>query len=291
MPNLPSLNALRAFDYAAKYESVTQAADALHVTHGAVSRQLKQLETQLGVALFNRQGRQLTLTPAGEQLHASTQTAFAELEKGCATIQHSERERPFVLKCPGSFLARWFIPRLSQLERDCPQLDLHLSASDTAAWPLNPGVDAWLCYARPPWPDDAEVVALMAERIGPVMRAELAQQVDIDDPASVQSQVLLHTASRSQAWQEWFRWQGIAAEPPVGQQFEHLNYMLEAAMVGLGVAIAPETLVRDDIANGRLVAPWGFVETDAQLTLWFASGGMRPSGEDLLHWLKQQLQA
>src|SRR5690242_8960386 len=125
--DLPSLNALRAFEATARLSSVSAAAAELHVTHGAVSRQLRVLEEALGQPLFARHGRGLVLTAAGRQLHEGTGTAFEQLRDTWARLGH-DTDRALVLGCPGSLLARWMIPRLERLRHDLPALRLHLSA-------------------------------------------------------------------------------------------------------------------------------------------------------------------
>ena len=126
--DLPPLNALRAFEATARLNSVSQAAEQLHVTHGAVSRQLKVLEEHLGVSLFVKEGRGLKLTDAGVRLRDASAEAFERLREVCAQITQSSADAPFVLGCSGSLLARWFIPRLGRLNADLPDLRLHLSA-------------------------------------------------------------------------------------------------------------------------------------------------------------------
>ncbi|MBB3139469.1 LysR family transcriptional regulator [Halomonas organivorans] len=291
---LPSLNALRAFDETARTLSVTRAAEALHVTHGAVSRQLKQLEEQLGVALFRRQGRGLSLTQDGELLRASTSQAFERLGQACTQLRRRASEAPLVLGCPGSFLARWFIPRLDRLKAQCPELNLHLTADEEVAGRLGTDVDAVLRFAEPPWPDDMRVVELAPERIGPVLAPELLDAPSHippgHDTAALTSLPMLHTQSRPQAWSQWFAAQGLdPATMRHDQSFEHLHYMLEAALVGLGVAIAPSYLVEEDLRTGRLVAPWGFIETPARLGLWLPPGAPRRDIERLVEWLAQEL--
>lgn len=286
---LPSLNALRAFDETARTLSVTRAAEALHVTHGAVSRQLKQLEAQLGVTLFRRQGRGLALTQEGELLRASTSQAFERLGQACTQLRRRASEAPLVLGCPGSFLARWFIPRLDRLKAQCPELNLHLTADEEVAGRLGTEVDAVLRFAEPPWPDDVRVVELAPERMGPVLAPE---RLDVPDPATAHltSLPMLHTQSRPQAWSQWFAAQGLdPAAMRHDQSFEHLHYMLEAALVGLGVAIAPSYLVEEDLRTGRLIAPWGFIETPARLGLWLPPGAPRRDLARLVAWLTREL--
>lgn len=287
---LPPLNALRAFEATARLASVSLAARELHVTHGAVSRQLRTLEEALGRPLFVRQGRGLALTPAGEQLHQDAGKVFEQLRQGWTRLRRSEAERPLVLGCPGSLLARWVIPRLQRLQRDLPTLKLHLSAQETPLDPALPGVDAALLLAEPPWPAAWHVYELAPERIGPVLapHGEAAARLDGQPPRALADEPLLHTASRPQAWPQWAQAQGMdPARLHFGQGFEHLYYLLEAALAGLGVAIAPQQLVADDLAAGRLRAPWGFVPTRGAWVLACARPDTRTQA--LADWLRAAL--
>ncbi|QKE65115.1 LysR family transcriptional regulator [Aquipseudomonas campi] len=289
---LPPLNALRAFEVAARLQSVSQAADELSVTHGAVSRQIRVLEEQLGVALFSKDGRGVKLTDAGIRLRDAAGEAFERLRTTCAELKQQQVDAPFVLGCPGSLLARWFIPRLDRLNRELPELRLQLSASEGELDPRRPGVDATLCFAEPPWPADMQVFELAAERIGPVLSPRSPRFADLAQaPAgALLGEPLLHTVSRPQAWPQWARAQQLdATRLQLGQGFEHLYYLLEAAAAGLGVAIAPQQLVADDLAGGRLLAPWGFVETPARLALWVPARTRDSRAERLAEWLREEL--
>ncbi|MNZ95316.1 Glycine cleavage system transcriptional activator [compost metagenome] len=286
------MNALRTFEAAARLQSISRAADELHVTHGAVSRQVRLLEEELGVALFSKDGRGVKLTDAGQRLRDATGDAFERLRGVCADLQKRSEDAPFVLGCPGSLLARWFIPRLDRLNRELPELRLQLSASEGELDPRRPGVDATLCFAEPPWPSDMRVIELVAESIGPVLSPRYARYDALVSaaPAVLLGEALLHTVSRPQAWPQWAAAQGLAAERlRLGQGFEHLYYLLEAAVAGLGVAIAPQQLVADELASGRLVAPWGFVETPARLALWVPARQLDRRAERLALWLRQEL--
>lgn len=292
--DLPPLNALRAFEATARLGSVSRAAAELHVTHGAVSRQLRTLEEHLGVALLAKEGRGVKLTDAGQRLAAVAGEAFDALREVCFELREGREQAPFVLGCPGSLLARWFIPRLDRLQRDLPQLRLQLSASEGELDPRRPGLDATLWFAAPPWPADMQVFELAAERIGPVLSARHARYAALREapPGALLGEPLLHTASRPQAWPQWARAQGLdPAGLVLGQGFEHLYYLLEAAVAGLGVAIAPELLVADDLAAGRLEAPWGFVETPARLALWVPARGGDRRAVELAAWLRAELAA
>lgn len=291
---LPPLNALRAFEAVARLGSLKRAADELHVTHGAISRQLRALEETLGVALLQKEGRGVKLTDAGRRLGEASGEAFARLRGACDELRRDTAEAPFVLGCPGSLLARWFIPRLDRLNRDLPELRLQLSASEGELDPRRPGLDATLWYAEPPWPADMQVFELDAERIGPVLSPHHPRCAALRalPAAALLDEPLLHPASRPQAWPSWAHQQGLEpARLRLGQSFEHLYFLLEAALTGLGVAIAPQQLVADDLASGRLLAPWGFVETSARLALWVPMRRVGRRAERLAEWLRAELHA
>jgi len=291
-PELPPLNALRAFEAAARLGSISLAGAELFVTHSAVSRQIRALEEQLGVTLFVKDGRGVKLTDAGMRLREVSGDAFARIRSVCGDLQRQTQNAPFVLACPGSLLARWFIPRLDRLNRDLPELRLQLSASDGEPDPMRAGVDATLCFATPPWPAGLQVDELAPERIGPVIspRHPRFDQLSKATPAALLAEELLHTTSRPQAWPQWLRLcQLDQGALQLGQGFEHLYYLLEAAVAGLGIAIAPQQLVADDLAAGRLAAPWGFVESPARLSFWSRSANPDPRSRQLLVWLRQQL--
>ncbi|VXB52778.1 HTH-type transcriptional regulator TrpI [Pseudomonas sp. 8BK] len=291
--DLPPLNALRAFEAAARLNSISQAANELHVTHGAVSRQVRSLEEHLGVALFSKEGRGLKLTDSGIRLRDVSAELFNRLRSTCAELQQGQADAPFVLACPGSLLARWFIPRLDRLNRELPELRLQLSASEGDLDPRRSGVDATLWFAEPPWPADMQVYELTVERIGPVLSPRYAQFAALHQApaAALLGEPLLHTSSRPQAWPSWAASNGLDASAlKLGQGFEHLYYLLEAAAAGLGVAIAPQQLVADDLTGGRLVAPWGFVETSARLSLWVPARRLDKRAQLLAEWLRHELQ-
>jgi DNA-binding transcriptional LysR family regulator len=290
--DLPPLNALRAFEAAARLRSISKAGDELSVTHGAISRQIRVLEEELGMALFAKDGRGIKLTDAGVRLRDASGEAFERLRATCADLKRQIEDRPFVLGCPGSLLARWFIPRLDRLGRELPELRLQLSTSQGELDPRSPNVDATLLFAEPPWPADMQVFELASECIGPVLSPRYARFAELHAaPAqSLLDESLLHTASRPQAWPQWARAQGLEEKPlHLGQGFEHLYYLLEAAVAGLGVAIAPQQLVADDLAAGRLVAPWGFVDTPARLALWVPTRRNDRRAERLAEWLRGEL--
>jgi DNA-binding transcriptional LysR family regulator len=294
MRDLPSLNALRAFEVTARLGSVGRAAEALHVTHGAISRQLRVLEEALGQPLFIRQGRGVVLTHIGEQLRDRVSDAFELLREGWADLQRGREDAPFVLGCAGSLLARWIIPRLERLERDLPTLRLHVSPEEEPLAPRHTEPDAALALAAPPWPAGWQVHVLAPERIGPVVSPRHAglERLLERGASALLDEALLHTSSRPQAWPAWALASGIPVESlHYGQGFTHLFYLLEAAVAGLGIAIAPAQLVQDDIDAGRLVAPLGFKQTDASWILATPSRKADGRVNALAEWMRRALRA
>ena len=288
---LPSLNALRAFEAAARLGSVSQAAGELHVTHGAVSRHIRALEDALGRPLFVRDGRGLALTSDGQRLRDSAGEAFGVLQAGWTALQRGPRAAALVLGCPGSLLARWVIPRLERLAADLPDLTLHLSAQEGSIDLAAAGLDAALLLGEAPWPAGWQVWPLAPERIGPVLSPRHARFDVLRDgpPRALLDEPLLHTASRPQAWPRWLASQQLADAPHLGTGFDHLTYLLEAAVAGLGVAIAPRELVQADLDSGRLVAPWGFADTGGTWALCAARGNPDARIPLLADWLRRDL--
>ena len=290
--DLPSLNALRAFEAAARLLSVSKAGEELHVTHGAISRQIRALEEELGIRLVSKDGRGIKLTDAGMRLRDAAGETFERLRLVCAELKRQTQDAPFVLGCPGSLLARWFIPRLDRLNRELPERRLQLSTSHGELDPRSPQVDATLLFAEPPWPADMQVFELAAERIGPVLSPRYARFAELHraPAAALLGEPLLYTSSRPQAWPNWAAGNALdSGALRYGQGFEHLYYLLEAAAAGLGVAIAPQQLVADDLAAGRLLAPWGFVETPARLALWQPLRNRDQRAAQLARWLVAEL--
>ena len=240
--DLPPLNALKAFEASARLQSITLAAKELHVTHGAVSRQVKQLEEHLGIALLSKDGRGIKLTDAGTRLYKASNEAFSQIHLSCVDIRRQTQQAPFVLACPGSLLARWLIPRLEQLQHDLPDLRLQVITSTGDDNTLQQSdADASLVFLDQACPDTMHAYILDTERIGPVLSPlyQQASKLRTATAAQLLNAPLLFTHSRPQAWPQWAQAQQLAiTDLRYAQGFEHLYYLLEAAVAGLGVAMA-----------------------------------------------------
>jgi len=291
LAQLPSLNALKAFLAVAEQGSITTASHTLNVTHGAVSRQIKQLEEQLGLALISKQGRGIKLTDAGQQLYSECSPALAAIAQSCQQLKQLNQDKPIVLACSGSILARWLIPRLHQLQQDLPELALQLITSSDDENPQQQGADASLLFTESGIAESTNQFVLDHERIGPVVSPKFAEQHQlIGSPiARILDFAVLHTESRPQAWPDWAAQQLNGQSVQLGQGFAHLYYLLEAITAGMGIGIAPQQLVHADIQQGRLVAPWGFVSTSALLCLKLHNPQQNKAIKMLAQWLAKHL--
>ena len=267
---LPPLKALPAFEEAARHLSFSAAARELNLTHGAISRQMKSLETHLGVRLFRRLNRRVELTDAGAAFLPAARTALDVVEASAARLSAATRQGPLVVSCLPTFMMRWLIPRLYDFNARHPAIDVRLSASSAAVDFARQGVDVAIRIGVGPWPDGIETHAFMNEEIGPVCSPALAERGKLRRPSDLGQHTLLHTETRADAWADWLaRSKTTNIEAAKGQRFEHFYFLLEAAVAGLGIAVAPKPLVMEDLKLGRLVAPFGFVKSGRQYCLLY----------------------
>ena len=267
---LPPLKALPAFEEAARHLSFSAAARELNLTHGAISRQMKSLETHLGVRLFRRLSRRLELTDAGTTFLPAARTALDVVEASAARLTAGSRHGPLVVSCLPTFMMRWLIPRLYDFKARHPAIDVRLSASSAAVDFARDGIDVAIRVGVAPWPEGVEAHAFMNEEIGPVCSPALVARRKLRRPADLRHHTLLHTETRADAWSDWLaRSKTSDIDASQGQRFEHFYFLLEAAVAGLGVALAPRPLVMEDLRLGRLVAPFGFTRSRRQYCLLY----------------------
>lgn len=256
MRKLPSLNALRAFEAAGRHGRMTLAADELHVTHSAISRQVQHLEDLLGVALFAGPKNRMQLTEAGSTLLAGLSLAFDQMDMAVRSVADTA-DGPLDVSCPGTFTMRWLIPRLYRFSDAHPDIEVRLSASSLPVDFQRDAFDVAIRASQGPWPDDAEVIELFPERIGPVISPKLHDRHGGD----IEKLTLLHTSSRRHAWRVWAEKAGRDVPDDDGVEYEHFYFMIEAALSGLGMCIAPWPMVADELGSGRLIAPYGFIDS------------------------------
>jgi LysR family glycine cleavage system transcriptional activator len=251
---LPSLNALRAFEAAARHLSLTLAGRELHVTQSAVSHQVQNLEDELGVELFRRLPRSLLLTPAGEALATAARDAFGRIEDAARAVDR--RAARLCVSVLPSFAALWLVPRLKRFRASWPRLDLRIHSSREPCDFARDGVDVAIRYGRGGW-KGLRSEELFSEAIFPVCSPRIARS--LRSPSDLRRQVLLHDEVRAAhgGWPEWLRAAGAAGvDARRGTIFTDAHLMLQAAADGQGVALARSALAAGDLTAGRLVRPF-----------------------------------
>lgn len=283
---LPPLNALRAFEAAARLGRMTVAAEELSVTPGAISRQVRQLEQALGVALFEGAKNKPQLTAAGASLWPALSAALDQMEAAVREVRSGEAGTLDVC-CFSTFTVKWLIPRLYGFHALHPDTEVRLSAAEHAPDLDRDRYDLVITVAERASQASAGLLPLFVERLGPVMASALAEKAAVRRPEDLAGLPLLHTRTRPDAWQMWCASRGIAPAAQAGPAFEHYYFTLEAAVGGLGVCIAPWHLVMDDLRAGRLVAPLGFEESAYQYVA-MRRAGPHARLDSFCGWLQQQ---
>jgi DNA-binding transcriptional LysR family regulator len=286
---LPSLNALRAFEAFARHGRMTLAADELCVTHGAISRQIRQLEDQLGVALTEGPRSRLRMTEAGLKLAQALSPAFDQIE---AAVPRPPQvgPRPLVVSCLPTFGMKWLIPRLPRFQTAHPEIPLRVVESNGPFDFRADGVDLAIRMRTPgdSRSPDSVVTPFMDHHHGPVMSPELAAAGEAS-LSRICALPRLHTRTFPESWADWARKvTPVLPEPVSEQEFDHYFYMLEAAAAGLGVAIGPWAFVQRDLASGRLVAPLGFVAGQATVVALTPLEGVTEAAIVFRDWLVEE---
>jgi LysR family glycine cleavage system transcriptional activator len=253
---LPSLNALRAFEAAARHGSFTRAALELGVTHGAVSRQVQALETQLGQALFRRSNRKVELTDAGAAYRTEIEGAFDRIAAATVRVAEAGARRMLRVTALPTFTIRWLIPRLSDFQIRNPEIEVRLTTASEKIEALREPVDVIIRGGPERWPGFARTRFLDEGRT-PVCSPALLKRTPLRRPADLKRHTLLHAATLRGVWPEWLAAAGVPDLATAGELvFEHFYLSIQAAVDGLGVAMGPLSLVAEDLAQQRLVLPF-----------------------------------
>ncbi|MGH6621047.1 MAG: transcriptional regulator GcvA [Alphaproteobacteria bacterium] len=254
---LPPMTALRAFEMTARHRSVQRAAEALNVTPSAVSHQLRSLESALGVTLLRHVNRRLVLTEAGQVLLPGLGDGFARIEAALTALDASNQTGVLTVSMLSTFAVRWFIPRLPRFQKAHPEIQVHVSTGMRTVDFVREGIDAGIRYGRGGWPG-LRCDRLLGETIVPVCSPALSRgEPALRRPADLARHTLLISEARPDDWQLWLSGAGAAdLQPAHTALFETTNFALAAAASGAGVAIVARELVEEELALGRLVAPF-----------------------------------
>jgi len=288
--NLPSLNALRAFESAARHGSFTLAAQELSVTQGAVSRQIKQLENQLDVILFHRLHKRLKLTDQGILLLPSLTQAFEIMTRAVEKLKNQGRD--LSLKVHPTFAIRWLIPKLHKFQSLYPEIRVRLTTSSKNVNFAHENFDAGITHLGSDIPGVLRD-KILKEQLVPVCSPDLTKGPhSINRPEDLRNHTLLHNNPDLREWQAWADQRGVDdLSLEHGQVFEVDDAALQAATAGLGVALGDLFLIREELDSGRLIAPLGLdpIKTG---NYYFSRPGFNRDAKGVnlfLNWLRATL--
>jgi len=257
---LPPLNALRAFEAAARHLSFTKAAEELFVTQAAISHQVKALEAALDLQLFRRLNRRLMLTDAGQLYLPALTEAFDAIDTASARLRADENAGRLVVSVANSLAAKWLLPRLPRFRERHPEIEVEISALDRLVDFSRDNVDMAIRYGLGRYPG-LRVDPLMEDTIFPVCSPGLlAGPVPLREPGDLRHHSLLHdeVGPAEAGWPKWLADAGVTGvRADRGQRYSHSSLVLQAAIDGQGVALGRSTLVALDLEAGRLVQPFG----------------------------------
>ncbi len=252
MRRLPYLNGIKAFEAAARNGSFAAAAGELNVSPAAISRMVHLLEERLGVALFARQANRLALTPTGHAYQAGLTTIFDALANLTSQVTAQAGERVLTIGVGPTFAIRWLIPRLADFRKVEPDIEVRFTTGGVAA----PFADDWTCGITL---GDGDWPGLVAERMFaadllPVCAPRIATRIkrvsDLNGP------MLIRVGHATEDWPLWLKAAGAGRISAKGPEFEYYGQAIQAAADGVGVAMGIRPYIDDDLAAGRLVAPF-----------------------------------
>ena len=251
---LPSLNAVKAFEAAARGRSFTRAAEELFVTPGAVSQQVKALESELGLKLFNRERQRLVITEAGREYLAVVRDALDQIALGTERLTQRQRSGVLTVSVSPDFAAKWLVGRLGRFGESHPEIDLRVAASDQHVDFAREDVDLAVRHGDGRW-SELEVERLGAERLFPVCSPKLTRGRNRIMSAS---DLLKFPLLRLDDWTNWGRWfeaAGVTTQAMPGPVLSRASMLIDAAIDGQGIALARTALAALDLIHGRLIRP------------------------------------
>jgi LysR family glycine cleavage system transcriptional activator len=253
---LPSLNALKAFEAAARHESFTKAADELSVTQGAVSHQVKALEVELGLRLFNRERQRLVITGAGRAYLEVVRDAFDRLAVGTTRVLQLQTSGALAVTTSPNFATKWLVHRLGRFIEAHPEIDLRVSGSHHHVDFAHEDIDLAVRHGDGQWPG-LSVTRLCAEELFPVCSPKFMRgRSALRSPADLKRHTLLHVNDRRD-WSQWLEAADAATtDIERGPIFNQAHMAIDAAVDGQGIALARTALAAWDLCAGRLVRPF-----------------------------------
>lgn len=251
--HLPPLQTLRAFEATGRRMSMTLAAEELCVTHGAISRQIKTLEDNLGCRLFERMTRKIVLTDHGAAYFAVVTHLLSELGRETEGIRSRNSSEKMVINCSVSFASKWLGQRLHRLTSQYPDYDIHLEVADNEVDFNISSAHVALRYGNGEY-RNADTERIMDETISPVCSPAYREKMGgISSISELLACHLIHENGMKSGWYDWFKLFGVTSTIIRGVGYSHGSMSIEAAIRGEGVALGRSVLISEDLISGRLV--------------------------------------
>jgi LysR family transcriptional regulator, glycine cleavage system transcriptional activator len=288
---LPSLAALRTFEAAARHLSFTKAANELHLTQSAVSRQIRVMEDYLGLKLFERIKQRLLLTEAGRSYVGDVRTALDQMQAATLNLlAHQGQGGILNVATPPAFGMKWLIPRLGAFSSAHPDVLVNLVTRTKPFDFESERLDAAIHYGANDWPG---VIShrLIGEEIALICAPAYTERRRLREPRDLEGHVLLQHVRRPNAWREWLdahQVHGVNAS--AGPRFEHMYMIMQAAAAGMGVALLPRLLVNDDVVAGRLIMPLqgSFLSREAYCLVYPEAKRNDPKVDAFRRWILRE---
>lgn len=271
---------------------MTLAAEELHLTHGAVSRQIKALEDHLGVQLFRRMTRRIELTDAGASFFSAVTRLLSELAREAEIVRHKDEDARLVVSSGVSFASKWLTPRLHRLMARYPDFDIQLEVTDNEVDFTKGQVDVAMRYGDGSYPY-ATAERIMNETVSPMCSPDYRDRMGgLGSPGELVGCRLVHEIGLKATWERWFAMMGLPASKTRGPGYSHGSMSIEAAIRGEGVALGRSVLVAEDLAAGRLVAlfPAARMEVEYGYDLVFRIGNQdHPKVRAFRDWMADEV--
>lgn len=256
---LPPLNALRAFEAAARHLSFARAAEELNLTPSAISHQIKALEEQVGVKLFERRGRNVGLTDTGGRYYPALRQAFDQMNDATEELKQSDKFGALTINVLPTFAIRWLLPQLNDFQTRFPEIEVRITTSVNNIDFRQTDADAAVRFGNGTWPG-LKARLLMTEEIAPVCSpAFLAKGPGLKTPADLKHYPLLHDINRPDTWRLWLNAVGEKTiDPERGLKLETTNLAVQGALQGLGIVCANPYMVARELESGQLIEPFEY---------------------------------
>ena len=252
--SLPALNAVRIFEAAARLQNFTKAAEEISITQGAVSKQIKLLEQQLGCQLFIRMGPMLKLSEAGKEFQAITEESLSIIRRGTARIRNRSINTPLTISLLPSFAHNWFLPNLASFEQKHPDISLRLAPSyHVVDLDVDSDIDLAIRLGRGDWPK-LHSLQLTEDELIPVCAPSIARE--LDNITDIKNQRLIVDSSSYDEWHRWKTKAGLSYPAKNNLYLDDVNLQLAAAVEGRGICLARSSFVGSHLALGNLVQPF-----------------------------------